>query len=157
MAEKSYRRAIGHLEAIWIASTSVTDIGAVAFGEVRQAPYRELVDLLIEQSQANEGLNMAEQARSRTLLSLIAARHGKQSPAPAGQSEMLHALSRSISSLRTRLLANETSPGERAKIEREIEESESALHEARVNLDMQRSTERLVWSRPHPSSRSRRS
>ncbi|HEX5736209.1 MAG TPA: CHAT domain-containing protein [Blastocatellia bacterium] len=148
LAVKSYFRAISHIEAIWLAITRATDVGAVAFREERQAPYRELVDVLIEQGKISEAYHVTERARSRTILSLMAARRAKGSPRTSFQDETLRSLSISIASLRTQLLSPQISLRQRAKIESEIEESLSALQEAQAKVDMERFKDRLAWFQP---------
>ena len=148
LAVKSYFRAISHIEAIWLAITRATDVGAVAFREERQAPYRELVDLLIELGKIDEAYHVTERARSRTILSLMAARHTKGATRTSFQDETLRSLSISIASLRTQLLSPQISLRQRAMIESEIEESLSAVQEAQAKVNMERFKDRLAWFQP---------
>jgi CHAT domain-containing protein/tetratricopeptide (TPR) repeat protein len=144
-ARKSYLQVISAIEGIWISLTIATDAGAIAFGEQRQIPYRELVNLLIEQRKLDEAYNRMEQSKSRTTLGLIEARHRADVQKPASQIGTLHDLAQKIASKRTRLFSASLTSKERAKIERELEEAELAREEAKANAEMEETT--LKWAR----------
>jgi CHAT domain-containing protein len=148
MAAQSYFRAVNYMEAFWLSRVSVTDVGAMAYGEERQAIYHEYADLLIEQGKIDEGFNVTEQVKARALLGLIAARRTTASAIITDQQGKLTELSRSIASLRTQLLASPISMKQRAKIEQEIEESEFALEEAQAEAEMKQAGKRMAWFWP---------
>lgn len=148
LARKSYFRATGNIEAIWLSVTSATDVGAIAFGELRQAPYSELAGLMIDLGRIDEGFHVAEQAKARAILGLIVAR---KTAGPLKLDDHDGALSertKSIASRRTQLLSLQLTSTERAKLEREIEELESALEEAQAKAEMARSQKGSVWFQP---------
>lgn len=148
MAAQSYFRAVNYMEAFWISRASMTDVGSMVYGERRQELYQEYADLLIEQGEIKEGFNLTEQAKSRALLGLIAARHTTASAAMTDQAGKVTELSRSIASLRTQLLASPVSIKQRAKTEREIEELEFALEETQAQDEMKQAGNRMAWFQP---------
>lgn len=148
LATQSYFRAVNYLEAFWITRASLTDVGAIVYGEKRQALYQEYADLLIEQGSINEGFNVTEQAKSRVLLGLIKSRRTATPEIMMDQSGKLTELSRSIASLRTQLLASSLSIRQRTKTEREIEELELALEETQAEAEMKQAGNRIAWFQP---------
>lgn len=148
LAAQSYFRAVNYLEAFWITRASMTDVGAIVYGEKRQALYQDYADLLIEQGNINEGFNVTEQAKSRALLGLIAARRTTASAIMTDQLGKVTELSKSIASLRTQLLASPLSIKQRAKIEREIEELEFTLEETQAQDEMKQAGNRMAWFQP---------
>lgn len=146
-AKTSYLYSTSHIEAIWIAITASTSVGSSAFGEERQAAYRELVDLLIESGDAKEGFSQAELAKARALSATLNARRKNKSPIPTKYDEAIRRLSQSIANLRTQLMSRKLLPGERAGIEKQIEEDEVSLAEAQGNADMVRK-DPAIWFRP---------
>jgi CHAT domain-containing protein/tetratricopeptide (TPR) repeat protein len=145
-AAKSYLRAINHNVAIWISVAKATDAGAIAFGEQRQIPYRELVSLRIEQGKIDEAYNQVEQSKSGATLALIEERHRADRQKPINQIGILHELVHKIASQRTRLFSASLTGKERAKLERELEETEFAREEAKANSEMKETT--LKWVPP---------
>src|SRR5262249_47253764 len=67
------------------------------------------------------------------------------SPKPSEQTEALHTLSRSVAGLRTQLLAGQIGLNERAAIQKGIDEHETALDEARSDLEKLRRPDRIAW------------
>lgn len=147
-AARSYRRAIHHIEGIWWSVYLSTEISSVASREERQAPYRELVDLLIEQGEFNDALEWAERAKGRAIMNLIETHRLTKTPRTADQEGKLRELSLSIAHWRTELLSSEIRSEQRIETQNRIREAEYAVAEVRVNAEMERSRERLVWSQP---------
>ena len=69
VAAKSYFRAIAEIEALRISYPS--DSPRIAFMEDQQAPYEELIDLLIEQGNIEAAFLTVESRRSRNALDLL--------------------------------------------------------------------------------------
>jgi CHAT domain-containing protein len=115
------------------------------FGEERQALYSELADVVVEQGKIDEGYSVAEQAKARTLLSLIEARRTAKPRQPTGSDEVLRELARSVATWRTQLLSASISPSQRADVLREIEAAETAMAEGYAKAEMGR---RSAWFRP---------
>lgn len=66
------RRATATIESL--RTTLTTDPAKIGFLEERQRPFHELVDLLLERGRAEEALEVAERARARALVDLLARR-----------------------------------------------------------------------------------
>ncbi len=147
-ATRSYFRMLAQIEAIWLSIATATDFGSVAFGEERQAPYREFVDLLIETNRISEAYLQVEQSKLRSILGLMEARRRNGQLKSEDQSSVIRELSRSIARQRTQLFSPQIKPKEREKIESEIEESKLALEEVRANAEMELTRDRVGWVRP---------
>jgi CHAT domain-containing protein len=147
-AVTSYLRAIHDIEGVWWILYISTERSAVASREESQAPYRELVDLLIEQNQFKKAYDWAERAKGRAILGLIEARRTTNNLKGAGKEGTLLELSHSIARLRTQLLSSNIGVEEEAELQRKIRDAESALEEAQVRTEMEQSRERMVWSQP---------
>lgn len=147
-ALKSYSRAINHLEGMWWEFYIATETSAVAFREEAQAAYRECVDLLMEQGQFKQAYKKADEARARTLLNFTGARLGRPLSADSKQAAIPREPSRSIARRRLQLLAPDLSREQQAKLQKDIEEAEYKMEETRLQAEMERSKERLVWSQP---------
>lgn len=146
-ARKSYLRTTNHFEALWWESYILTETSAVAFREEAQVAYREYVDLLIDQEKFTAAFDKADQAKARTLVNFIGARKAKPASVDSEQDALLRAKSRYIADLRLQLLAS-TRPREQANLQRQIEQAEFDLEEIRLQGEMKRAKERLVWTQP---------
>lgn len=147
-AKDSYFRATSHLTAIWWSSHIFSDNVAVAFREETQTPYRELVDLLVEQGHFEEAFEQSENSRSRALLGLIEARRVSELPRNVKEDGAVRKLFRSLTLLRTKWLSSGVAATDRAKLQADISAVELAIEEAHSRSEMKRARERLVWFRP---------
>lgn len=147
-AHNSYSRAIDHFKAIWWEFYIATEASAVAFREEAQTAYREYVDLLVEQGQFKKAYEVADEAKARTLLNFIGARRVRPPSEDSKQAATLRELSRSMARPRLQLLAPDLSREQQAKLQKDIEEAEYKMEETRLQAEMERSKERLVWSQP---------
>lgn len=140
----AFENAIFHLEGEYWSAHISTESSAIAFREENQAPYRELVDLLVEQGQIKEAYERAEKAKARTILGMTAARRERGPDKTVERDANVDELSRSISRLRTQLVLSD-SEHERSKLQREINDKELELEEAQLHAEMDRSRERMSW------------
>lgn len=140
-AIKSYYRATYNIEAINWAIYTATEASAIAFREDTQAAYRELADLLIEQEQFKGAFELAERAKARTILNLIAARQATDDRAAT-----IRELSQDIARLPVQLLDSAANPKQQAK--RQKEDAELEMTEKQAQSEMENMRSRLVWSNP---------
>lgn len=152
-ALKSYSRAINHIEGRWWETYIATEAGAVAFREGSQAAFRENVDLLMEQGEFKKAYDLADKAKSQTLLNFTGARRAKPPAEDSKQSAALRELSRSIARLRIELLASNLSREQQAKLQKEIEETESKMQDIQLQAEMEQYKDRLVWTKPATTER----
>jgi CHAT domain-containing protein len=143
----SYSRAIAHSRAIWWEFYIVTEASAVAFREEVQAAYREYVELLMEDGQFNKAYDLADEAKSRTLLNFIGARRRRLPSGDSKQAETQRELFRSVTHQRLLLLAQGLTREQQAKAQKEIEDTEFKMDETRLRAEMEHFKERLVWSK----------
>ncbi len=148
LAINSYLRAISHLEGIWWLASMSTITSAAAFGQQREAPYTELIDLFIEQGNFQEAYDCAETAKGRALMVLIEARRTMEAPKKLDPDGRLRERSRTIARLRTQMLASQISPQQRTTIQTQIRDEESLLKEERLKAEMEQFSKRRVWSQP---------
>lgn len=148
LAKKSYMRATNHLEMIWAMVYLSTETSAAAFSQQRQAPYVELIDLLIEQREFKEAYDCAENAKGRALMRVIESRRAMGAPKKLDQNGRLRELYREIARLRTQLLSSQISPQQRAKLQTDIRDAELTMQEEQLKSEMAQYRKRLVWSQP---------
>jgi CHAT domain-containing protein len=142
IALKSYFRAISYAKGIWWVVYSATEAGAVSFKEEVQAAYREYVDLLMEKGDSKQAYKLANEAKARVMLNLIATRLAS-TPRDSEQEATLREREHSIARLRSQLVASDLTREQEAKLQKEIDDLElQALSE------ISRYKERLVWSEP---------
>ena len=147
-AAKSFERAIQHMEGVYLLVHVSTEASAVAFREECQAPYRELVDLLIERGQFKEACDWAELARARVMVSLIEGRRKMRLPKKAEQADPLREQSRYIVGLRAQLLSSQISPEQQAKLQSDLIDAENKLTEAQLRAEMEQARKRLIGTLP---------
>jgi CHAT domain-containing protein len=147
-ALKSYFRAVSGTVVDWWTVYASTETGAIGFSEERQAPYRELVDLLVELGRVNEAYDAYQYARVRTLSGLISARHPVGFRSDSDTDNKIRELSASIASLRTRLLSPILNRSQRGNLQRELVEVEDDLAERRLQAELNHPRRRMVFSRP---------
>ena len=145
-AVTSYWRAVSGTIADWLMVYSLTDRSAIGFSEERQAAYRELSDLLIENGRIDEAYDVYALARVRMLSGLI---HGRFLGKPRGDSKpdsKVDAMSTSIVALRTRLLSPALKRSQRESMQRELGEAEKDLEELRIRSELHNPKRRVVFS-----------
>lgn len=147
-ALKSYFRAVSGTVVDWWTVYASTETSAIGFAEERQAPYRELVDLLVELGRVNEAYDAYQYARVRTLPGLISARHPVGFRSDSATDNKIRELSASIASLRTRLLSPTLNKSQRENLQRELVEVEDDLAERRFQAELNHPRRRVVFSRP---------
>lgn len=147
-ALKSYFRAVSGTVIDWWSVYASTETSALGFAEERQAPYRELVDLLIELGRVNEAYDAYQYARVRTLPGLISARHTVGFRSDSDTDNKIRELSASIASLRTRLLSPTLNRSQRENLQRELVDVENDLAERRLQAELNHPKRRLVFSKP---------
>jgi CHAT domain-containing protein len=148
-AKSSYLRTIAHLEGVWLVLYISTESTSIAFREEIQAPYREYIDLLIEQGQIATAYEWAERAKGRVVLGLTAARRkGVELPQESVQQGIFQKLSQIISGLRTHLYAVNRTPAQRRILQEQLTEAQYTLQEARLKFEMDHARERWNWSQP---------
>jgi CHAT domain-containing protein len=148
IAIRSYKRAIGHIEGMWLLVYISTETSAAAFSQQRQAPYMELIDMLIEQGKFQEAYEWAERAKGRALMGFIEARRTMEAPKKLDQDGRLRELSQSIARMRTQLLSSQLSPQQRAKLQTDIRDAELMMRETQLKAEMAQFRNRFVWSQP---------
>jgi CHAT domain-containing protein len=147
-ALRSFASAIADIRLIWWTVYIATEASAVAFREEVQSAYREYRDLLIEQKQSSKAYTSVEESKGRTLLNFTSARQARPRSVDDKQAKVLRDLSRSIALLRGRLRGSVLSRHERAKLQKEIEDKELRMNEARLIAEMEHVKDRLSWSQP---------
>lgn len=147
-ALKSYLRAVSGTVVDWWKVYASTERSAIGFAEERQAPYRELVDLLVELGRIDEAYEAYQYARVRTLSGLIHARHLVGLRSDGDTDNETSALSASIIALRTRLLSPTLNRHQRENLQRELVEVEDDLAERRFQAELNHPRRRLVFSSP---------
>lgn len=147
-ALKSYFRAVSGTVIDWWMIYASTERSAIGFAEERQAPYRELVDLLVELGRKDEAYDAYQYARLRTLSGFIRARRLVGFRNDSDTDGQLAELSASIIALRTRLLSSALNRQQRENLKRELVEVEDDLAERRLQAELHHSKQRLVFSRP---------
>ncbi|MFZ0749750.1 MAG: CHAT domain-containing protein, partial [Pyrinomonadaceae bacterium] len=147
-ALKSYFRAVSGTVVDWWMVYASTERSAIGFAEERQAPYRELVDLLVELGRIDEAYNAYQYARVRTLSGYIRARHLVGFRSDRDTDNKIGELSASIIALRTSLLSPTLNRGQREDLQRELVEVEEDLAERRFQIELNHPRRQLVFSRP---------
>jgi CHAT domain-containing protein/Tfp pilus assembly protein PilF len=147
-ALKSYFRAVSGTVVDWWTVYASTETSAIGFSEERQAPYRELVDLLVELGRVNEAYDAYQYARVRTLSGLISARHAAGFRSDSDTDDKVRELSASIASLRTRLLSSSLNRSQRENLQGELVEVEDELAERRLQAELNHPRRRMVFSKP---------
>jgi CHAT domain-containing protein len=136
-ARQSYFQAFGLMES-WLLYLSA-DALQIAFLAERQAVYRELVELLIEQGQTDEAFQIMEHARARaTLDSLAEARRRGEQPDAVGQPGELREIAERMNWLRTEARAPQRNDQQRAALQVELTGVERRLEELRLATGMNR-------------------
>jgi len=143
-AINSFIQAIQQLEGLYWSIYVATETSALAFREELQAPYRELVDVMIEQGRFQDAFDWAEHARARVMLGMYEARRMMESRSKVDEERRL----RPQSELGAQLRAQLASPAERARLESKMKDTGDANEEMRSKLEMERPRERLVWFQP---------
>lgn len=147
-AIRSYRLAINHLEGLYWLVYVTTENSAIAFREKLQAPYRELVDVLIEEGRLQEAFESVERAKARAILGIVTARRTTGSRTSVDEQGSLRPLSESIARLRNQLGSSRITPLERARLEEKMKNARDAMVEARAKLEMKLSRNRNTWFQP---------
>jgi CHAT domain-containing protein len=147
-ALKSYFRAASGTVVDWWTVYASTERSAIGFAEERQAPYRELVDLLVELGRTDEAYDAYQYARVRTLSGFIRARHLVGFRSDGDADNKIRALSASMIALRTRLLSPTLNGHQRENLQRELVEVEDDLAEGRFQAELNHPRRRLVYSSP---------
>ncbi|HBB87915.1 MAG TPA: hypothetical protein DC047_09895 [Blastocatellia bacterium] len=147
-ALKSYFRAVSGTVVDWWSVYASTEASALGFAEERQAPYRELVDLLVELGRANEAYDAYQYARVRTLSGMISARRLVGFRSEGDTDNKMRELSASVASLRTRLLSPTLNRSQRENLQRELVDVEDDLAERRLQAELNHPKRRLVFSKP---------
>lgn len=147
-ALKSYFLAVSGTVVDWWTVYASTEMSAIGFAEERQAPYRELVDLLVELGKVNEAYDAYQYARVRTLSGLISARQRVGFRSDSDADNKTRELSASLASLRTRLLSPSLNRSQRENLQRELVEVEVDLAERRFQGELHHPKRRLVFSQP---------
>ena len=147
-ALKSYFRAVTGTIVAWWMVYSATERSAIGFAEERQAPHRELVDLLVELGRIDEAYNAYQQGRVRTLSGMINARRVVGFRSDNGKDDKISALSASIIALRTKLLSSTLTRPQREALESELSEAEDSFTERRLQAELNHPRRRLVFSDP---------
>ncbi|HST23395.1 MAG TPA: CHAT domain-containing tetratricopeptide repeat protein [Blastocatellia bacterium] len=147
-AIKSFKRAIHHLEGLWWLVYVSTENSAIRFREELQAPYRELVDLLIDQKRFEEAYDWAEHAKAHATMGFIKARRRADLPQRADPDGKIRDSAKTVARLRTQLLFANLSAEKKAKLKAELTEAEYRMDEARLLAEMEQARERISWSQP---------
>lgn len=146
-ALKSYFRAISGTVIDWWMVYASTERSAIGFAEDRQAPYRELVDLLVELGRIDEAYDAYQYARVRTLSGFIRARRLVGFRNEDDTDSQIGVLSSSIIALRTKLLSPALNRPQRENLQRELVEVQNDLAERRFQSELSH-PRRLIFSRP---------
>jgi CHAT domain-containing protein/Tfp pilus assembly protein PilF len=147
-ARKSYFLAVSGTVVDWWSVYASTEASALGFAEERQAPYRELVDLLVELGQTNEAYDAYQYARVRTLSGMITGRRPAGFRSEGDRDNKLTELSASVASLRTRLLSPTLNRNQRENLQRELVDVEDELAQRRLQAELNHPKRRLVFSKP---------
>jgi CHAT domain-containing protein len=136
-AIKSYYRAFSLIEKQGFRVSA--DPLKIGYLEERQAPYRELADLLIGAGRSDEAFLVLEHARCRSTLNLLASsRHGGEGSAMPEQSRALQDASQKIARLKTQLRSAQLDEVRQQALEAELQEAELRQQEARLEIQMSR-------------------
>ena len=147
-AIKSYFWARSHFKMIWWAVYSVTEASAIALREEAQATYRECVDLLMEQGQIKQAYELADEPKARTILNRIESRRMTPARGDRRQEAIRRELTRNLAHIRQQPRALSLSRLKKAVLQKAIEEADFKMQESRLQAELERSKERLVWSPP---------
>jgi CHAT domain-containing protein len=147
-ALKSYFRAVSGTVLDWWMVYAATERSAIGFAEERQAPYRELVDLLVDLGRIDEAYDAYQYARVRTLPGFIRGRNLVGFSRDSETDNKINALSASIFALRTRLLSPTLNKQQRENLERELFELEDDLAEKRFQSELNHPKRRIDFSGP---------
>jgi CHAT domain-containing protein len=147
-ALKSYFRAVSGTVVDWWMVYASTETSAIGFAEERQAPYRELVNLLVEMGRTDEAYNAYQYARVRTLSGLISARRQVGFRSDGDADSKIGELSASLLSLRTKLLSPALNRSQRETLQRELTEVQDDLAERRFQAELNHPSRPLVFARP---------
>jgi CHAT domain-containing protein len=146
-ALKSYYLTVQHVEALWWADYIATEASAIAFREETQPAYREYVDLLVEKGDFKQAYELADKSKGRSILNGKEAQRVNPSSRDNHQEASLRELSRLIVRLRLQLLSSDISLKQQAKLSEEIADAEYKMREMQVQAELERSSDRLVWSK----------
>lgn len=137
-AINSYFRAFGSIEKQRLLHLS-TDAFKITLLTERQAPYRELADLLIERGRADEAFEVIEHARSRATLDMLATARRRAPPLRSTASNAeIRDLEQCAARLRAELRSAPIDDRRKTGIQAELAEAEQRLAEARWAAEMER-------------------
>jgi CHAT domain-containing protein len=147
-ALKSYFRAVGGTVIDWWTVYAATETSAIGFAEERQAPYRELVDLLVEMGKVDEAYDAYQYARVRALSGLIRSRQLGGLRSTGATDKQIADLSATMITLRTQLLSSSLNRDQRENLQQALAEAEDDLAEKRFHAELNQSSRRLVFTSP---------
>jgi CHAT domain-containing protein len=147
-ALKSYFRAVSGTALDWWMVYASTERSAIGFAEERQAPYRELVDLLVDLGRIDEAYDEYQYARVRTLSGYIRSSHLVNFRNDGDTDNKINELSASIIALRTRLLSPTLIRHQREELQRQLGEVEDDLAERQFQKELNHPRRQLVFSSP---------
>jgi CHAT domain-containing protein len=132
-AEEVLRAAIDLVE-VELSQLPVDETGGATLLAAKLAPYRELLDLLVEQGCAREALTVAERMRARSLRETL--EHGRvdlSAGLDAAQRERERALEQALADVNRKLLAAGGTAG-KARLQQERDDTRLALRQFRSEL-----------------------
>src|SRR5262245_25369161 len=135
---KSYYRALSFIEMQRLLYSSADAFKITLLAE-RQAPYRELADLLLEPGRVEEAFGIIQFARSRATLDLLAQTRRRPETSRAVESnDKLRELEQRIARLRAELRSAPLDDRQQAARQTELAEAEQRQTEARWAAEMER-------------------
>jgi CHAT domain-containing protein len=148
-AEEVLRAAID-LTEVELSKLPADETGIAAVLNAKLDPYRELLDLLVEQGCAREALAVAERMRARSLRETL--EHGRvdlYAGLDAAQREQERAFEEALAGANTKLLA---AHGTAARVSLQQERDEARLALRRFRSELSAAHPRLVRRRPETAS-----
>jgi CHAT domain-containing protein len=134
VAQTSYYRSIADVERLGAGVSA--DSLKIGFFEQRQAPYRELVNLLVEQGRYDEAFKLVEHARSRAMLDLLA-RNRRDAGSSRVDSEVT-AITADVARLHKELHVLQAGSGVHDAIEVALDNAGSRREELRIEAQLGR-------------------
>jgi CHAT domain-containing protein len=145
-ALKSYSLAVNHFEGKWWGFSIATEASAIAFREEAQTAYQEYIALLMQEGRFQDAYKLTDESKARTALNFTGARRAKLPAADSAQAVTLRQLARSTILLRLQQQTKGLNREQRAKLQKQLEETEYRMQEIQVQAEMATAHDRWVWT-----------
>jgi CHAT domain-containing protein len=142
-ASNLYFLARSHAEGSWWLSKTSTETLAIGSRQESSTLYGDYIDFLFERGRSDEAFRCADLFKAQAIRSMTVARRSSHQ---SEQSRAVTDLEQKLSDARAKMLTARTRQ-ERAALQKEIHDAENSLDEERLVAEVERSPDRVTWSK----------